>query len=411
VWNEAFATQRPPGWTCCTHRDLPRETLSVDEEREMTREKLMNVDALERALSESGWDVLVASSQANVFYTSGAFISTQASIPDRLALVVLPRSGQHVLILCNIEESLGKEESWIEDIRSYVEFARSPLSLLAEVVAEKGLAGGRIGIEKKHLSTAHFEELTKALPRAEFGGCDGLFDSVRATKTDSEVRVLAEAFAIAEGAVYTGFSKAEAGMTERAVLDIMGDCAVTHGAGRGSGVLASGTNTAHPHWDAGNRKLQEGDLVRVDFFGGRYRGYLYDLARTAVVGKPTPEQRDTYHRLWEVHKKTISFMSPGVRACDVYQRYLRALEEEHVQSDWVNPHVGHGIGIKGHEDPMLQPYEECELRPNMVFCVEPVYLVPGVCAYHIEDLVQITQHGSDILSQLHDTSDILVIGR
>ena len=377
----------------------------------MTRDKLMNADAFRIALRESELDAVVAVSQHNVLYASGAFITTQISIPDRLALAVLPRVGDDVLLVCNIEESLVKDESWIEDVRTYVEFAESPVSLLADVLGEKGLASGRIGIEKEYLSTAYYEELIKALPMAKFEACDRLLESVRAIKTDKEVGVLTETFAIAERAIHAGFSKATVGMTERAILDAMGDYAVAHGAGRGSGVLASGVNTGHPHWEAGARKLQVGDLVHVDFCGGRYRGYLYDLARTAVVGKPTADQRDIYRRLWEVERRTISFMSPGVRACDVYQRYLRALEEEGARVDWVNPHVGHSIGMKGHEDPMLQPYEDWELRPNMVFCVEPVYFIPTVCAYHIEDLVLITDTGSEILSDLYDTSDILVIGR
>jgi Xaa-Pro aminopeptidase len=96
----------------------------------VSREKLVNVEEFERALDKSGLDAVVASSLPNVFYTSGALIPTQVEIPDRLALTVLPRSGDEVLIVCNLEESLSREETWIEDVRSYVEFAQSPIALL-----------------------------------------------------------------------------------------------------------------------------------------------------------------------------------------------------------------------------------------------------------------------------------------
>ena len=90
----------------------------------------MNVQEFQRSLGESGLDAVVAVSQPNVFYTSGAYILTQVSIPDRLAMTVLPASGDDALLVCNIEESLARQESWIDDVRSYVEFAEAPFGII-----------------------------------------------------------------------------------------------------------------------------------------------------------------------------------------------------------------------------------------------------------------------------------------
>ena len=106
----------------------------------MTREKLMNVEEFRRQLDASEFDVVVATSLWNVYYTSGAYIHTQMSIPDRLAITVLPKKGDDALLVCNIEESLARDESWIEDVRSYVEYAQTPISLLVDVLKDRGIS-------------------------------------------------------------------------------------------------------------------------------------------------------------------------------------------------------------------------------------------------------------------------------
>ena len=100
--------------------------------------KHMNVTRFESLLAESDFDVVVASSLKNVYYTSGALIETQRRIPLRLALTVLPREGDPTFIVCNIEERHARDESPIEDIRTYVEFQESPIEMLADVLREKG---------------------------------------------------------------------------------------------------------------------------------------------------------------------------------------------------------------------------------------------------------------------------------
>ena len=153
----------------------------------MTREKLMNVEEFQRQLGQSGFDVVVATSMWNVFYTSGAYIHTQVSIPDRLALTVLPKKGDDAFLVCNIEESLARDESWIKDVRSYVEFAQSPIALLVDVLKEKGFADARIGIEKRHLTAIYYEELAKALPKAKIGAADDVLEHTRSIKTPGEI--------------------------------------------------------------------------------------------------------------------------------------------------------------------------------------------------------------------------------
>jgi Xaa-Pro dipeptidase len=374
----------------------------------VSREKLVNVEELERALDKSGLDAVVASSLPNVFYTSGALIFTQVEIPDRLAMTVLPRGGAEVLIVCNLEESLSREETWIQDVRSYVEFAESPISLLADVLQEKGLSAGRIGIEKTRLSAACYEELAHALPRASLEPCDELFRAVRSIKTRGEIERFAHAALVTERAIVDAFREAKAGQTERHLLKLMVDNIWRLGASQvGFSVLAVGDQSWHAHATARDREMEVGDLVRVDF-GAMFDGYGSDVARTAVVGRASAQQRDTYRKHWQVQRKAVEFMRPGVRACDVFEHCAQAYAD--LGMELTLPHVGHGCGLELHEMPMLEPINTQELRPNMLLCIEPAVLSAELGGYAVEDLVLIKEEGSaEILTNHADTEEMFVI--
>ena len=103
-------------------------------------QEYVNAARLEKKMAETGVDATIAVSPENTYYLSGVFIRTQISVRDRLALVVWPQSGEPTYIVCNIEESLARAQSPIKDIRTYVEFAESPVTTLAQVLRDKGLA-------------------------------------------------------------------------------------------------------------------------------------------------------------------------------------------------------------------------------------------------------------------------------
>lgn len=76
---------------------------------------------------EDGIDVAVIISPANTIYFSETYIMTQKDIPDRLAITVLPLSGEPAIIACCIEQNTVDSETWIKDRRYYVEFQQSPI--------------------------------------------------------------------------------------------------------------------------------------------------------------------------------------------------------------------------------------------------------------------------------------------
>ncbi len=356
----------------------------------------MNVERFEDLLAESGLDALVASSLENVSYLSGARMVMQRLIPDRLALLLWPGQGDPAIVLCRGEDVACRPDCWIEDMRSYTEFVTSPVDLLADIVAEKGLARGRLGLEKHSLPSAYVDRLRKRLPGATLVDCGDLMDRARMIKTADEIDALAQAGRATDLAIRGAFERATIGDSEKKVADEI-TAGVTSAGADVLNFMFLGTGTRSFEWHArpGATRLEAGHVLHTDV-AGNFTGYWSDLARTAFVGSPSPRQRDIYDRLFQAHVETLEAVRPGLRAGDLYAICEAAYQK--VGLPFQMAHLGHGLGLGLHEHPMLKPTTDELLQPGMVLCIEPAYLDPGVAGYHIEDLVLVTDDGREVLT-------------
>ena len=356
----------------------------------------MNVERFEDLLAESGLDALVASSLENVSYLSGARMVMQRLIPDRLALLLWPGQGDPAIVLCKGEDVACRPDCWIEDMRSYTEFVTSPVDLLADIVAEKGLARGRLGLEKHSLPSAYVDRLRKRLPGATLVDCGDLMDRARMIKTAEEIDALAQAGRATDQAIRGAFERATIGDSEKKVADEI-TAGVTAAGADVLNFMFLGTGTRSFEWHArpGPTRLEAGHVLHTDV-AGNFIGYWSDLARTAFVGSPSPRQRDIYDRLYQTHVDSLEAVRPGLRAGDLYAICEAAYQK--VGLPFQMAHLGHGLGLGLHEHPMLKPTTDELLQPGMVLCIEPAYLDPGVAGYHIEDLVLVTDDGREVLT-------------
>ena len=367
----------------------------------------MNVERFEDLLAESGLDALVASSLENVSYLSGARMVMQRLIPDRLALLLWPGQGDPAIVLCKGEDVACRPDCWIEDMRSYTEFVTSPVDLLADIVAEKGLARGRLGLEKHSLPSAYVDRLRKRLPSATLVDCGDLMDRARMIKTAEEIDALAQAGRATDRAIRGAFERATIGDSEKKVADEI-TAGVTSAGADVLNFMFLGTGTRSFEWHArpGATRLEAGHMLHTDV-AGNFIGYWSDLARTAFVGSPSPRQRDIYDRLYQTHVETLEAVRPGLRAGDLYAICEAAYQK--VGLPFQMAHLGHGLGLGLHEHPMLKPTTDELLQPGMVLCIEPAYLDPGVAGYHIEDLVLVTDDGRQVLTDYESGREAQVI--
>ena len=367
----------------------------------------MNLKRFESLLAESGLDAVIASSLENVSYLSGARIVMQRLIPDRLALLLWPGQGDPAIVVCKGEDVACRDDCRIDDMRAYTEFVTSPIDLLADVVIEKGLAKGRLGLETHLLPAAYVNQLRKRLPGATMVDCGDLLDRSRMIKTPEEIDALAAAGQATERAIRGAFERASIGESEKKVADDI-TAGVTAAGADVMNFMFLGTGTRSFEWHArpGATRLEAGQVIHTDV-AGNFVGYWSDLARTAFVGTPSPRQRDLYSRLYQTHVETLDAIRAGLLVSELYSACQAAYRK--VGLPFQMAHIGHGLGLGLHEYPMLKPTTDEPLQPGMVLCIEPAYLDPGAAGFHIEDLVLVTENGRAVLTDYEGACEPQVI--
>jgi Xaa-Pro aminopeptidase len=353
-------------------------------------------------------DAVVAVSPENVLHTSGAYIASQRMIRDRLAMTIYPARGEPVFLVGDVVHRTAKADSWIEDTRAYTEHHQTPMQGLAEILREKGLAQGRIALETRYLPAESYLELVGELPDAAFFDVEEILNETRMIKSNHEIELMHRNAIAAEKAIGYGYLFSRPGDTEaqvvarmrRALLELGGEWNpfITLAAGAG--------NTLEAHHVAGDKPILPGEILRVDMVGF-WRGYYTDFARMAIVEEASEAQRAVYRKVIDVQNHVIGTARPGIRACDLYEECADYSQKIGMSLDV--DLIGHSLGIGLHEYPVLGPTYEKPLAANMTLCIEIATKVPDLGMFHVEDLILVTEAGTERLTNHIDTSEMMVI--
>jgi Xaa-Pro aminopeptidase len=158
-------------------------------------------------------------------------------------------------------------------------------------------------------------------------------------------------------------------------------------------VVGSGPNGANPHHEAGERVIQAGDAVVLDF-GGLMFGYGSDTTRTVCVGEPTQQIREVHEIVRRAQQAGVDAARTGA-ACQDVDRAARAVITDAGYGEQFIHRTGHGIGVTTHEPPYMVEGEERRLVPGMCFSVEPGIYLSGRFGVRIEDIVTVTADGAE----------------
>jgi Xaa-Pro dipeptidase len=167
--------------------------------------------------------------------------------------------------------------------------------------------------------------------------------------------------------------------------------------GAGAGYRGQiGRNAAIPHALANNIVFQAGDVL-VTGATAPVWGYLSELERTMVIGPPTPEQQRMFDHMVALQDIAFEAIRPGARCSDV-DRAVRAYYDKHDLWNYWKHHVGHCIGLRYHEGPFLDIGDDTEIKPGMVFTVEPGLYAAGLGGFRHSDTVAVTDDGIEFLT-------------
>ena len=270
------------------------------------------------------------------------------------------------------------------------------IKLLNDAIADFGVT--TLGYEENYLLAVELQHYEKSL-NAKLVCYNEAINGFRATKEDWELDLMRKAQAITDKAFSEVVGRIQTGMTELELQAELIYCLYKNGA---TGlafdpIVVSGPNTSLPHGVAGERVIQEGDFVTMDF-GASYRGYCSDMTRTVAVGYATEEMEKVYNTVLQAQLAGLAVTKAGVPGKDI-DAAARKVITDAGYGEYFGHGYGHSLGLEVHESPSPNGRNENPMPVGAVASAEPGIYLPGKFGVRIEDVTIFTEGGHENITR------------
>lgn len=263
-----------------------------------------------------------------------------------------------------------------------------------------------LGFEEEYLTVAELRNFEKNLD-AKLVSKNTEIHGFRAVKEPWELDLMRKAQDITDKAFSEVLGRVKVGMTEKELQAELIYCLLKNGADGMSfdPIVVSGPNTSMPHGVAGDRVIQEGDFITLDF-GAMYRGYCADMTRTFAVGFATDEMKTVYETVLQAQLAGIAASKAGVLGKDV-DAAARNVIADAGYGDYFGHGYGHSLGMEVHESPSPNPRGERAMEENMIASAEPGIYLPGKFGVRIEDVIIFKENGCENIT--HSPKNLIIV--
>lgn len=380
------------------------------------REFETRIETVRGRIEESDFEAGVWFNAASIEYLTG-FAHIQTERPVVLGVT----SERCELTVPRLEVERVSDNPRIDRVHHYFDYpAGKPIEtaveMLREMDAERVLADadgapGVMGYEGPSLSDYLDLETQSWVPRLRWAKSETEVDLIRESAKWANLghRYLAD---FSEPGAHPATVSQRASMeASRAMLDTLGDRFAERV--RGSGPVHAGYISAHetalPHGHTPNQRLREGDVL-VTGASANVDGYRSELERTMFVNDYTDEQAHYFELMLEAQTIAIEALGPGVSLSAVDEAVWSYFEEQGV-TDLAQHHVGHNIGMDGHEPPYIDrgwtahcesegtsyTEDDAVMEPGHVYTIEPG-IYTDEAGYRHSDTIAITDEGIEWLT-------------
>lgn len=362
---------------------------------------------------KAGLDALLVWKDENCRYLTDLRPQLIAGKSTSLNGALLIEGGAPILFCSGGErDRVDRSMPWIEEAHTIPIVEERALvegmvdKILGPVLRNHRLSDGKIGVDESN--TVFMKALAAKFPKLVVEDGDTPMQQARMIKLPEEIALLEEATAIADAVTATGVDAIRAGVREceiaaeamRTLFRLGGEYAHVM-----TPFVASGENMAPPHRICSDKIVRHGDVVFIDI-GANWNGYFGDVARTAICGEASPEQRKIFTAVYEGLKAGINEMRPGRTNKDAAAAVRNAAGKYGFADRFLSLFIGHGVGIGANEPPYigetLPGAPVYEFQPGMVFAVEPLIWVEGIRGgggVRLEEQVLVTDTGPHVMSR------------
>ncbi len=360
---------------------------------------------LDRLMEEADLDALIVTSRHNVQYLLGGyrfffFDAMEAIGVSRYLPVYVYRRGRpgDTLYIGNRMEGFEKELGSIPaaSIKAASWGTTDAMGLAVDHIRTLGQGLKRIGIEPSFLPSDARQYLDSNLENTSLVDAQFVLERLRAIKTPAELDLVREASERVVQAMTATFRACEPGMTKYDVVDRLRREEHARDLVFEYCLIAAGNSHNRA---PSNQRMQEGDVISLDS-GGNYKGYIGDLSRMGVLGRPDTELTELLQEIEDIQQRARHAIKPGALGGDIIAAGEDAVRR--APHGNVLDYTAHGIGLVSHEAPRLTdhgpvpypPYDaDKPLQPGMVISIETALLHPTRGYIKLEDTLLVTAEG------------------
>jgi Xaa-Pro aminopeptidase len=262
-------------------------------------------------------------------------------------------------------------------------------------------------------------KLRERFPNLAIADLSPILDNLRLIKSQREIEMIRKATRLSGLALMESMRSTKPGQYERE-LDGLARFIFYRNGAQGDAyysLIASGRNAWYPHYNAGKRKMEDGDFLLMDY-APDYGYYMSDVTRMwPVNGKFSQWQRELYSFYLGCYRAILKAIRPGETASaimqkaagemdrvlssakfskEIYRKAAEAFVKEYREgAGRPEAQLGHWVGMATHDDgPHAGP-----LKAGMVFTIEPALRVPEEKIYvRLEDVIVIGEKSADVVS-------------
>lgn len=324
------------------------------------------------AMAEAGLDGLLLFKQESMYWLTGydsfGFCFFQC--------LVVAGADDPVLLTRAPDLHQAQLTSILQDIRVWEDReGAEPARELAAILAEKGLAGRRIGVEwEAHgLTAARGRQLEAALEgRFHLADASLLVSRLRLVKSPAELAFVRRAGELADAALEAAIAHARPGVEEGVILARMHDAVFEAGGDYPANpfIIGSGREALLCRYHSGRRRLDARDQLTLEI-AGVWRQYHACLMRTLLVGEPDPRQLAMHAICAEALAACEERLRPGRTFGEVFAAHAATFDRHGLRAHRLNA-CGYSLGAV---------YAPSWMDWPMVYADNPVVLEPGMVLF------------------------------
>jgi Xaa-Pro dipeptidase len=349
------------------------------------------IEKLAETLRAEGLDAFFATSPITMGYLNGYHESAH----ERFLTMAVSSDGS-VRLICPALSANQARRVGFEDVAAWRD-GEDPLVLLERLADDWNLKSGILAVDDD-MPAQMLLKMQVTLPAALFKPGQAAISKLMRNKDENELRLLRKAAKIADDAFDTVLPQIRAGLTELELDQIIQNAMSSFGGKPAFCIVAAGANGAEPHHLSDDTIIKDGDMLVLDFGCDVEGGYKSDITRCVFVGKASDEAKRVYEIVYAAQAAGRAAARPGVEPQQV-DRAARQVIEDAGYGEFFIHRTGHGLGMRGHEEPYIVEGNDEPLAPGQCFSVEPGIYLPGKFGVRIENIVAVTQSGLESLNR------------